>query len=576
MKVKAKKVENLKMGDIIAFPVLFNGAIIYSKNTEVNDEVKNKLNELKIKKVKIMDDKNTHSKVVNKESKEKMITDKTINDKIKNKFLDFSSESEPKEVIYTIRQLSQNNHPEFSTLIKLGFKKFNQPSILNELVIQCKKLEIDNEIKEILHKLLFSGEKKLVLSSIFIIEKLSDKNKSIIYMLKLLGQTREAQIINSITRFFKSFDSEMMKLTVERLNNLDFEDKSIKSGLNILKKLLNYKSSENKKVIPDIKIPVFSTLSKTDTKVFYSASDIEVKNVKEAVEMFKKNYVEANSHVEDIFNEITKNKVPDIKKVKNITSSFIDEIFYNRDLVARLRNIFTGENYLYSHALNVCILSVLTGVFLDYDSNKIGELGISALLADVGMIKLKDKFWNSTRKLKKKERESLKYHVFEGIELLKQNDDLKDIIATVSLQHHERLDGSGYLGQKKEDLTDYSKIVAIADVYDALTSPRAYRKAFTPEKALNYMIANTPEKFDSGFMHSFLKHVGFFPLGTKVKLSNGKMASIAGTNNGFWVKPKIFLGNNEDDEVNLKLEKNLYIKEIIKEEGEQNENWYNI
>lgn len=597
MKIVAKKTSNLKKGDVVAVPVLYNGAIIVSKNAVIDDNIIQRLKESKIPGVKIKVEENTtpaKSEVVQQKDNivQKSVDNSDMQNKLKNKFLNFQITADTKEVIYTIRQLSEYNHPEFLDLIKLGFKKFADPLIHNELLIQLKKFKPDREIYQILHNFLFSAEKQLVLSSLFIIEKIPEKTESFPYILRLLGQTKDKEIINNIIKFFTSQPKNLIEKSLDVIES-NVKDKKTLKGVSVLRNILNYRDNKGapeslKKIKPKttvskpptksgkIRMPVFSKVSKADEIIYYAPTDLKVNDIKEAAEKFKENYVKANSIVENIFEEITGNKNPDIPKIKSMVSTFVDEIFYNRDLVSRLRNIFTGDTYLYSHAVNVCVLSILTGLFMDYGSNKVVELGIAALLSDVGMMKVDNKIWNNRKKLTDSEKTSVKYHIFDGLELLKKSNDLKDIIATVSLQHHERLDGSGYMGQYDNDITEYSKIVAIADVFDALTSNRPYRKAFSSSRALSYLISNTPEKFDKKCMNAFLKHMGFFPLGTNVLLSNGQRAIISGTNNGMWIKPKISIANNNEKELNLKLEKNLYIKSVIMEEGFEYEDWSNI
>jgi len=158
--------------------------------------------------------------------------------------------------------------------------------------------------------------------------------------------------------------------------------------------------------------------------------------------------------------------------------------------------------------------------------------------------------------------------------MLLQSDETKDIIATVALHHHERVDGSGYLGFTGNELEEYVKVISISDVFDALTSLRPYRKPFNSYRALNYMIANTPEKFDLRCMRAFIKHVGLFPIGAKVLLSNGTEAKVTGINEDTWYQPKIITTDNKA--LDLQENKKIFIQRVIEEEGNNYENWGNI
>lgn len=586
MKTVAKKIEDLKIGDVIATPVLFSGAILFSKNTEITNTILEKLKEVKVKTVKVFEEEETPEipEIHEKKSDDPM-------SKLKKLYLDLTDENEANGVIYILRQLTQSNHPELLELIKAGFKKFSDPKIINELVIQCKKLQLDNEIYEIIYNLLFSEEKQLVLSSIFLIEKFPDINKNTLYLLKLLSNTTDADIMSQILNYFKSVESEKLNLLILKFSQAALSDKGIKTGIDILKKLLKIepvkpeqkvlKVKTPSEVQPVIKItdkiiPDYCKESNCEKVTYYIPKEIKAADVNEAKKLFIENYTEANAQIESIYTEIANNENPDIDKIKNITSGFIDQVLYNRNLVARLRNVFTGDNYLFSHSLNVCILSVLTGLFLDYNPNKIAELGISAMLADVGMMNVPGKIWEESRILTPEEKEIVGVHIFEGFDLLHSTEDLKDIIATVSLQHHERLDGSGYLNHGDKQMVDYARIVAICDVYDALTSPRVYRKPYSVQAAMRYLIANTPKKFDRKMMKAFIRHVGFLPIGTKVLLSNGIKATIAGTNREQWSKPRVFFDSEPEKEVDLALIKDVYIKEVLQDDAVDFEDWDSI
>ncbi|MGM0608860.1 MAG: HD-GYP domain-containing protein [Candidatus Muiribacteriota bacterium] len=578
-----KKIADIKINDIIAAPVLYNGAIVFSKNTTVDEAVLSKLKELGVKKVKValpenknesvepQSDSNNKSEI----NKEKLTG---IQKTLKNNYLNLTNDSNSREIIYIIRQLSQEKHPEFLDLIKLGFEKFYDPDVKIELLKQCSRIKIDEEAYNIIYNYIFSVAKQVALTAIEISLEAPDKNKSTLYICKLLATAQDPEIINKIKNLYKEIKPRDLNKIIKTFDGVDFNDKNIQKGFDILKKLLNYRGQKNQTTGKKAKIdiPKFCTEPKCNVKTFYTPTQIDVSDIKEARSLFKKNYKEANEHVEKIYEEISKSKEPDVSKIKNIASGFIDQIFYNRNMVARLRNVFTGDNYLYSHSLNVCILSVLTGFFMDYDSNKIAELGMAAMMADVGMMNVKDKVWEKPKILNDEERELIRMHIFEGFDLLNLNDDLKDIIATVALQHHERMDGSGYLNFKGENLVEYSRIVAICDVYDALTSDRVYRKKFSVQSALRYLISNTPQKFDSNAMKAFIKHVGFMPIGTKVLLNNGKKAYISGTNRDHWSKPRIFIEDDKENEVDLMLEKDLFIKEVLEEDVLEFEQWHKI
>ncbi|MFW5782820.1 MAG: HD-GYP domain-containing protein, partial [Candidatus Muiribacteriaceae bacterium] len=437
MKTKKKRLNDVKHGDIIATPVIYNGAIIVSKNTPIDDKVLERLQEAKIKTVKI-------------QVEEEKAETNTAVDRLKNRYLDFNDQSSPSEVMAVIRQLASSDHPEFLDLIRLGFKKFKDDMIINEMIVQLKKYTPDRELLEYIYKYLFSDNRNIFQSALFILENNRENIMSVPYILKVYSMKEDDFYRDRIVSFFRRYDSNRLNSIFKKIFDSS-NDRQVKNAIRDIVNMIKEPVSE--KIIPlrDMEIPEYSMKSRVDSIVYYKATDLAIKDIDEAAEIFRQNYDYAANEIKDIYDRVTKGKTADVNAMKSIVSTLIDEIFYNKDMVSRMRTIFDGETYLYGHSLNVCILSVLTAIFLEYPSNKVAELGIAALMADVGMIRVKNTVWKEPRKLSHDEIEVIKYHIFDGLDTLKNSDDLKDVIATVALQHHEREDGTGYLGLRSSD-----------------------------------------------------------------------------------------------------------------------------
>jgi HD-GYP domain-containing protein (c-di-GMP phosphodiesterase class II) len=155
------------------------------------------------------------------------------------------------------------------------------------------------------------------------------------------------------------------------------------------------------------------------------------------------------------------------------------------------------------------------------------ELGIGALLHDIGKILVPQDVLNKPENLEDDEYGILKLHTIRGYEALKHTKQFSEASLEAILSHHERCDGKGYpMGKSKDQLHVYAKIVSVADVFDAVTADKVYRKKEDPYRAMHLIIDELDTKFDREIVKKFLKVVGYYPLGLYVTLNNGEYGVI--------------------------------------------------
>jgi len=185
-----------------------------------------------------------------------------------------------------------------------------------------------------------------------------------------------------------------------------------------------------------------------------------------------------------------------------------------------------NENYLLCHSVNVCIYSIEMGLGLGYEKSKLVELGVSAILHDIGMVKYLH-LSNHPRKLKTREYKKIKNHPKDGAEILKRIDkNLPEIAIRTAYQHHERINGTGYpKGLKEESISEYARIVGLTDVYEALSHPRPYRNEFLPSEVIQQIVANK-NAFGYDLIKILLERIGVFPIGCLVELSTREIAQV--------------------------------------------------
>jgi len=209
----------------------------------------------------------------------------------------------------------------------------------------------------------------------------------------------------------------------------------------------------------------------------------------------------------------------------------------NKHVMVHLTNIHTTDNYLYSHSVNVGIYSAALGMALGLKRDDLIDLGIGAMLHDIGKTQIPLEILNKPGKLTDEEYRTMKEHSMHGYQILKDHPDIPLISAHCALQHHERLDGTGYpRGLKGSEIHLFGQIVGIADVYDALTSNRVYRKAFLPHEALEMLFTSTGQ-FDQELIRKFRDNVAIYPIGLVVALSTGEKAVVVDINTKFPHRP---------------------------------------
>ncbi|TBL81314.1 HD-GYP domain-containing protein [Paenibacillus thalictri] len=216
---------------------------------------------------------------------------------------------------------------------------------------------------------------------------------------------------------------------------------------------------------------------------------------------------------------------------QKIFSEILTDLTSNRGLMVSLSNLHVKEGYLFHHSVNVGILAGIMGMAKGYNRIQLTELGVGALLFDIGMTVFPDELWQKNTDFTGEQRERIKKHTEEGFNLLRKQFDVSLLSAHCALQHHERYDGTGYpRGLKQDEIHEYAQIVAIADVYDALTSPRPYRIGYSPGEAIEFLYANGNQWFNVELIKIFCSHIAVYPIATTVQLNTGQIGVVTALN----------------------------------------------
>ncbi|MCL2034456.1 MAG: HD-GYP domain-containing protein [Oscillospiraceae bacterium] len=227
-------------------------------------------------------------------------------------------------------------------------------------------------------------------------------------------------------------------------------------------------------------------------------------------------------------------------KQMDIIMPIIDALLKNQNRIVDVIDLKSFDYYKYYHAVNVAVLSILIGIESGLGRVQLYELGTASLLHDVGNIFIPKSILNKRGKLTKEEFEIIKSHSQIGFEYLRENFDISIEACMGALQHHERYNGTGYPGKLKRDgISLYGRIIAIAEVYDALTSKRPFRSQSSPSFSMNYMDENAGLLFDPDVFEVFSGLVSLYPSGTCVELDDGTRCITAGNSPGDTATPRL-------------------------------------
>lgn len=257
------------------------------------------------------------------------------------------------------------------------------------------------------------------------------------------------------------------------------------------------------------------------------------------------------------------------KEVARTVSSIVDELLSQRELMVNLIDIRLEDDYLFGHSVNVCVLALVTGIAYGLSKDQLTDLGVGAIMQDVGMGVVPRTILQKPTLLTNPEFETVKRHTYAGYEILSAMPQARD----VAHEHHERYDGSGYpQGKKGHQIHLHAQLAAICDVYDAVTAARVYRPAFPAHEALELLAGSGNQSFGLRIVTTFLENVAAYPTGSVVKLSDQRVGIVVDTPKSLYKYPRIKMLYDEQGrpyqtplEVNTEDFPSLFVSRILSE-----------
>ncbi|MFM5138575.1 HD-GYP domain-containing protein [Aeromonas rivipollensis] len=230
----------------------------------------------------------------------------------------------------------------------------------------------------------------------------------------------------------------------------------------------------------------------------------------------------------------------DITPLAAVAEEMVDTMFTHGDAMLCLARIRAKDAYLMEHSMNVAILLANFGRYLGLERNVLKELTLGGLLHDVGKIMTPDEVLNKPGKLTDEEFGVMRQHVVHSYDILSNTAGITPTMLEVAANHHERLDGTGYPQRLKGDqLSLYTRMSGIVDVYDAVTADRVYKQGMQPTQAFRILLKGIDQHFDAELVTKFIKCMGVYPVGTLVQLSNQRLAVVMQRNEQQPLKPVV-------------------------------------
>ncbi|WP_286261156.1 HD-GYP domain-containing protein [Thalassotalea atypica] len=250
-------------------------------------------------------------------------------------------------------------------------------------------------------------------------------------------------------------------------------------------------------------------------------------------------YDQATENVKKLFSQAATGQKLTTDNIKVLAGEITESVMRNEYAITLLTRIRQQSNYQWEHSINTAVLVCGFGLYLGMGKNTLTKIALGALFHDIGCARVSRAILDKNSALSKNETSIIKKHIHWGIEMGKRDKFLDNVIIDMMVNHHERLDGSGYpRGVDKAQLSKLARIIAIVDVYDAMTADKPYKKGLQPMAAMRYLLSNK-DKFDAELVHQFIKFLGVYPVGSLVSLSNDRLAIITEGNRNNPLKPNI-------------------------------------
>lgn len=289
--------------------------------------------------------------------------------------------------------------------------------------------------------------------------------------------------------------------------------------------------------------------------------NVLITNKEKNIGEIKQTFNELSLNVEKLFNNISNGVKWDLEEVRSFTKRIQNEMKSTNAIIKNIVLYGSGNDAIYKHSVNVSALSSILGKWIGLSDRDINLLTYAGILHDFGKTKIDKNILDKVGPLTLKDMEKIKNHPIEGYNFVKKIPYISNAVCSGVLMHHERLDGSGYpLGIKEDKIHVFAKIIAIADIFDAVNSNRIYKEGTDPFNALEIVHKESLGRIDYKFCKIFIDNIINYYIGEEVLLNTNKVCKIVQINVNDLCRPLLFDGM---EFIDLKQERDLHVKKLI-------------
>lgn len=249
-----------------------------------------------------------------------------------------------------------------------------------------------------------------------------------------------------------------------------------------------------------------------------------------------------------------------LKSVYDTTESLLTALLSKNVCMMNIVEVKDYDAYTYSHSIYVATLAIMIGMQLGFTRSVLSELAMAGVLHDIGKLEIPLSIVNKPGPLNEEEFLQMKTHPAKAVRRLQSSYNVPSSVLRGIESHHERYDGTGYpRGLAGHSIPRFGRILALADVYDALTSTRVYRRAWFSNEAIEYMMGGTGMHFDHDILKAFLRTVAAYPVGSIVRLSDDSLAVVVENSPDNTLRPTVRLLLPEErkgQQINLSEDRN--------------------
>ncbi|WP_188456202.1 HD-GYP domain-containing protein [Virgibacillus oceani] len=289
----------------------------------------------------------------------------------------------------------------------------------------------------------------------------------------------------------------------------------------------------------------------------------EIRNPDKEYELFRDHYMDVVNGYKKMF-EAWRNNIPvDMAHVRRKLLPLLERVDNDGSDVFTLHHYVKKEDYYHHHSVSVAVLSAYLAKKLNFAKGECLQIGLAGFLSDCGMAKVDQAILHKQGGISDIELNEIKKHPTYSYRLVEQIPTISQTVKIAILQHHERMDGSGYpIGLTKDKILTYARIIAVSDMYHAMTCERYYKEKQSPFKVMEEIQKEQFSQLDHNVVQTFISSLANFSIGTKVRLSNNRTGEIVFVEDKYPTRPMVRLDHN-DEIVTLKNDPSMYIDEIL-------------